>query len=71
MPGNLQSVDPAVIAQWPTPNYVDPVRRTWMPAYAGVLQAITTVMVGTRLVLRAQRKAGPLGLDDVSCSRFS
>lgn len=36
-----------------------------MPAYAGILQGIMTLMLGTRLVLRAQMKAGPLGLDDV------
>lgn len=37
-----------------------------MPAYAGILQGVMTLMLATRLVLRAQLKAGPLGLDDVS-----
>lgn len=55
----------AVIETWPKPNYLDPPRRAWLPAYAGVLQAVTTLMVGTRLWLRLQRKAGTLGLDDV------
>ncbi|KAK4508404.1 hypothetical protein PRZ48_002142 [Zasmidium cellare] len=64
MPGNLQSIPPSVIASWPTPNYNDPARRPWMPAYAGILQGIMTLMLATRLVLRAQLKAGPLGLDD-------
>lgn len=65
MPGNLQNIPASVIASWPTPNYIDPVRRTWMPAYAGVLQVVMTLMLGTRLWLRTQKKAGALGLDDV------
>ena len=65
MPGNIQDISPAVIATWPEPNYKDPVTRDWMPEYAGVLQALTTLMVGTRLWLRVQKKAGALGLDDV------
>lgn len=38
-----------------------------MPAYAGILQGVMTLMLATRLVLRAQLEAGPLGLDDVRC----
>ena len=65
MPGNLEDIDAATITAWPDPNYVDPVTRDWMPIYAGVLQAVATLMVGTRLVLRVTQKAGSLGLDDV------
>lgn len=65
MPGNIISITPADMATWPTPNYVDPVERTWMPAFASTLYTISTVMVVTRLWLRANRKAGGLGLDDV------
>lgn len=64
MPGNFQGVPASVIASWPPPNYVDPQRRTWIVPLAGVLQAIVTFMVGTRLWLRARNRAGPLGLDD-------
>ena len=65
MPGNIHSIPVAVIASWPKPNYIDPVRRTWMPAYAGTLQVVASLMIITRLWLRAQRKAGVLGADDV------
>lgn len=66
MSGNLHRPDPSVYASWPTPNYIDPVRRAWMPPYAGTLQAASTLAVVTRLWLRARKQAGPLGLDDVS-----
>ncbi|KAI5370883.1 hypothetical protein Slin14017_G017620 [Septoria linicola] len=66
MPGNLQSIPASVIANWPPPNYIDPVRRTWMPAFAGTFQAVATLLLVTRLCLRANGKAGKFGLDDVS-----
>jgi hypothetical protein len=65
MSGNLHRPDPSVYLSWPTPNYVNPVRRSWMPAYAGTLQAASTLVVVLRLWLRARKQAGPLGLDDV------
>ena len=65
MSGNLNRLDPAVYATWPTPDYENPERRTWMPIYAGVLQGASSLIVITRLWLRARNKAGPLGLDDV------
>lgn len=37
-----------------------------MPEYAGVLFGIATLMVGTRLWLRATKRSGGLGVDDVS-----
>ncbi|KAK6441144.1 hypothetical protein LTR95_002641 [Oleoguttula sp. CCFEE 5521] len=64
MPGNLPPLTPSIIASFPTPNYVDPVRRRWMPALAGTLQAFSTLFVLTRLWLRARKQAGSLGLDD-------
>jgi len=65
MSGNLNRLDPAVFAAWPTPNYVDPVRKSYMPVYAGVLQGASSLIVLTRLYLRARNQAGPFGLDDV------
>lgn len=59
-----------MLASWPQPNYVNPVERTWMPAYAGVLQAVTTILVSLRLGLRLRNKAGSLGLDDVRASQW-
>ncbi|SMQ50710.1 unnamed protein product [Zymoseptoria tritici ST99CH_3D7] len=64
MPGNLELPPPEVIAAWPAPNHVNPERRAWMPAFSGTLQAVTTLLVVTRLILRAQRRAGGLGIDD-------
>jgi hypothetical protein len=65
MSGNLNRLDPAFYATWPTPDYENPERRSWMPIYAGVLQGASSLIVVTRLILRARNKAGPLGLDDV------
>jgi hypothetical protein len=68
MSGNLHRLDPSVYLSWPTPNYVNPERRSWMPAYAGTLTAVASVAVILRLWLRARKQAGPLGLDDVCSS---
>ena len=65
MPGNIISITPADIASWPAPNYIDPVERTWLPAYATAFYAVSTVMVALRLFLRVTKKAGEPGLDDV------
>lgn len=65
MPGNLHEVPEWVLAQWPEPNYVDPVRRPWLPAFAIVLPAVSTVLISGRFWLRATKQAGNFGLDDV------
>jgi hypothetical protein len=49
MSGNLHRLDPSVYATWPAPNYIDTVRRSWMPIYAGVLQGASSLAVITRL----------------------
>lgn len=72
MPGNIINITPADVANWPTPNYVDPVERRWMPAYAGILYGAATVMVAARLWIRHARKvSGGLGLDDVGLNDLS
>ncbi|KAI7247011.1 hypothetical protein KC352_g13915, partial [Hortaea werneckii] len=60
MPGNLISITPEDIQSWPKPNY-----REWMPPYTITLCAASTIMLGMRLWLRATKKAGNLGLDDL------
>ncbi|KAM0717484.1 hypothetical protein Q7P37_007336 [Cladosporium fusiforme] len=61
MAGNLA---PSDFEAWPEPNYIDPERREWMPAYALSLQAASSVAVILRLWLRARKQAGPFGVDD-------
>ncbi|KAK5703018.1 hypothetical protein LTR97_003964 [Elasticomyces elasticus] len=46
-------------------NYIDPPERTWLPAFAGTLFAIATVLLALRIWLRFTRKAGGFGLDDI------
>jgi hypothetical protein len=65
MPGNIMTIPLEVFGNWPKPNYVDPVRREWMPIYTGILQGVMTIMLSLRLWLRFQNRAGALGLDDV------
>ncbi|KAF2207066.1 hypothetical protein CERZMDRAFT_102763 [Cercospora zeae-maydis SCOH1-5] len=65
MPGNIINLTPADIAQWPAPNYDDPHRRHWLPPYAVTLCSAATLMVATRLWIRARKHAGGLGLDDI------
>ncbi|OCL10226.1 hypothetical protein AOQ84DRAFT_3271 [Glonium stellatum] len=50
--------------KWPTPNYTDPVRRTWFPAYGITLELFTTTVLGARIWSRFRRAAGPPGVDD-------
>lgn len=62
--GNIQEIPPEVLRSWPTPNYVDPVRRNWMPAFAMCWQVASTILVLGRFYLRVRRLAGPFGYDD-------
>ncbi|USW55931.1 hypothetical protein Slin15195_G092500 [Septoria linicola] len=61
----LTSIDPSVYASWPTPDYVDPERRTWMPAFLLVGLAAVTVMLSGRFYLRFRKLAGTYGWDDL------
>lgn len=61
----LVNLTPADIAQWPKPNYENPERKTWLPAYAVVLWTVGSLVVATRFWLRFKGQAGRLGLDDV------
>ena len=65
MPGNFHAVPEAVLATWPKPNYIDPVRRPWLPAVAMTLLGVSTVLISGRFYLRARRQAGDFGLDDL------
>lgn len=65
MPGNIINLTPADMAQWPTPNYENPERRKWLPAFSATMFAAATLMVAMRFWLRIRGHAGKLGLDDV------
>ncbi|EME42364.1 hypothetical protein DOTSEDRAFT_133091, partial [Dothistroma septosporum NZE10] len=65
MPGNLHVVPEAILVSWPKANFVDPVRRGWMPAFAMTWQAVATILLAARFYLRARRQAGEFGLDDL------
>jgi len=55
-----------VLATWPTPNYVDPVRRG--PALMIVqiiLVVLVTIFVGMRLYARLLITRARIGLDDI------
>lgn len=62
MPGNLPDVD---FSSWPTPNYVDPEERTWLPVYSITLTVASSIPILIRLFLRFRNEGGGLGLDDV------
>ncbi|KAK5687799.1 hypothetical protein LTR17_026750 [Elasticomyces elasticus] len=51
--------------QPPTPNYIDPPERTWLPAFTSTLFALATVLLALRIWLRFTQKAGGFGLDDI------
>lgn len=65
MSGMLDNIPPPIRAQWPELDDENPTRRDYMPAFAGVLVVATVLMVAARLFLRAKKRAGSLGLDDV------
>lgn len=62
--GNIQEIPPSVLKSWPTPNYVYPIRRTWMPVFALTWQVASTILVWGRFYLRIRHLAGPFGYDD-------
>jgi hypothetical protein len=62
--GNIQTIPPSVLKSWPTPNYDDPIRRTWMPIFVMVWQVASTMLVWLRFYLRVRHLAGPFGYDD-------
>lgn len=64
MPGNIINLKPSDIAQWPAPNYDNPVERNWMPVYASVFYGASTIMVGMRIWLRISKYSGGFGTDD-------
>lgn len=66
MPGNIINLTPADVLSWPKPNYENPDRRTWLPAFSCSMFAAATVLLGLRFWLRIRGHAGKLGLDDVS-----
>ena len=58
------SLTPAVIASWPTPNYVDPITRgALLPASVIVLQIMVALAVAARLYARFFMLKSP-GIDD-------
>ena len=52
-------------SQWPTPNYVDPERRKWMPGFILAWQIVSTILISGRFYLRGRKQAGSFGFDDV------
>jgi hypothetical protein len=62
---NFHSIPESIIATWPAPQYDNPQdAQTWMPEFAGIFLAFTTVLVSGRFYLRARKQAGEFGLDD-------
>lgn len=54
----------SVIAQWPTPNYINPTKRIWAAPFSIVLMVISTLVIAARIYARITRAAGAFGLDD-------
>ncbi|KAI7139985.1 hypothetical protein KC352_g29687, partial [Hortaea werneckii] len=69
MPGNFDEIQEDVAASWPDPNYDNPRNhRAWLPEFAIVFLAVSTVLVAGRLYERGMKRAGGWGLDDVLIS---
>ena len=63
MPGCYYTTTVVEYLKWPTANYVNPVERTWLPAYAIAWQILATFFVFGRLYLRVRKRS--FGLDDI------
>ena len=55
----------SVAASWPSPNYTNPERRTWLLPYSVALQTFVTIVLLVRLWVRFTKQAGKIGPDDV------
>lgn len=64
MGNNYNAIPASVYASWPAINYVNPVRRTWLPAFCVTWQVASTLLLSGRFYLRARKQAGSFGLDD-------
>lgn len=62
---NIHGIPISVIAKWPLPNYVNPVRRTWFLPYGYAFEIVGSLILGLRLYNRFTRKQGSPGIDDV------
>lgn len=65
MLANGTSTIPAsAFAQWPAPNFVNPVTRDWFVPYAIVLQIISGIIFIIRMVTKVKRITGKPGPED-------
>ena len=55
----------SIVAEWPSPNTVDPERRHWFIPYASVLEVVSTLVLAVRLWTRGGKRGGGLGPDDL------
>jgi hypothetical protein len=62
---NIAHLTPEIISNWPTPNYDNPDRITWLPIYSGIWFGAATILLVLRYWLRVRGYAGKFGLDDV------
>lgn len=65
MPGIFHTITLEELSQWPKPNYVDPVERSWLSPFAIAWTIVSTALVAARIVLRIQGRSGTFGWDDV------
>ncbi|KXL48519.1 hypothetical protein M433DRAFT_63063 [Acidomyces richmondensis BFW] len=65
MPGNFHSIPESVLQSWPKPNYIDPVRRGWLPVFSCTWLGASTILIAVRFYMRARKEAGVFGLDDL------
>ncbi|KAF2687902.1 hypothetical protein K458DRAFT_485078 [Lentithecium fluviatile CBS 122367] len=68
MAGDFPNLDSSTISQWPQPNLVDPIMRSWLSIYSITLTVITTLIVSARLWTQVRNSAFGFGLDDAFIS---
>ncbi|EME45621.1 hypothetical protein DOTSEDRAFT_71349 [Dothistroma septosporum NZE10] len=66
MPGNFYTPTVEDILKWPKANYTNPPEQQhWLVPFVIVWQVISTILVAGRIHLRATKRSGPFGIDDI------
>ncbi|KAF2877873.1 hypothetical protein BDV95DRAFT_556214 [Massariosphaeria phaeospora] len=64
MGGDFPNLTLEILSQWPIRNALDPVTRSWFPAYGATLTIVATLVVAARIWSQFKRSTHGLGIDD-------
>lgn len=64
MAGDFPNLSIDIVSQWPKPDYIDPVARSWYPEFSIVLAIVATTILCARLWSQIRKSTNGYGIDD-------